>query len=166
MDRSCHLPVSYHAMRGTIQGLIIFVLTLSLSACHFQAIRHNPIKAAFAANQFLKALYFDEDCAKARGLADERLRQAVTADQLKKMVDEIRQHWGALKKLRADSYLMTQGQTMELFYLGEYEKGVLYHRIVLIGDAPSGYRVTGVWFQPAAYPAHSLRRKFDVDIWV
>lgn len=154
-------------MRSATQSFIIIVsLLLSLSACRFQSVRHSPVKAAFDANQFLKSLYFDEDCPGALRLADEQLRRSVTADDLKKMVDGMKQERGALKTLRADSYLMTQGETMELFYTGKYEKGVLHHRLVLVGDASSGYRVSGVWFQPDPYPENPLRRKFDVDIFV
>ena len=153
-------------MRGSRQSFIIVSLLLSLSACHSQSVRHSPVKAAFDANQFLKALYFDEDYPGALRLTDEQLRQSVTADDLKKMVNGMKQERGALKRLRADSYLMTQGETMELFYTGEYEKGVLHHRLVLMGDASSGYRVSGVWFQPDPYPENPLRRKFDVEISV
>lgn len=153
-------------MRNATQSLIIIAFILLISACHFQSVRHNPVKATVDANQFLKALYFDEDGTAALRLADDGLRQAVTGDNLKKMVDEVKQQRGVLKRLRADSYLMTQGQTMELFYIGEYEKGVLYHRLVLIGDASSGYRVSGVWFKPEPYPENPLRRKFDGDIFV
>lgn len=152
-------------MRGATQSIIVSLI-LSLSACHVQSVRHSPIKAAFDANQFLKSLYFDEDCPGALRLADEQLRRSVTPDDLKKMVDGMKQKRGALKTLRAESYLMTQGETMELFYRGEYEKGVVYHRLVLKGDASSGYRVSGVWFQPEPYPENPLRRKFDGEIFV
>lgn len=100
-------------MRGATQSFIIASLILSLSACHFQSVRHSPVKAAFDANQFLKSLYFDEDYPGSLRLADEQLRQSVTADDLKKMVDGMKRERGALKTLRADSYLMTQGETME-----------------------------------------------------
>ena len=149
-------------MRNATRGFIILSLSLALSACRFQSVRHSQFKAATDANQFLKALYVDEDCARALQLAAIR---SVTAEDLKKMVDQIKQERGSLKKLRADSYLMTPGQTMELFYIGEYEKGALYHRLVLIGDS-SGYKVTGVWFKSDPYPEHSLRRKFDGGILV
>ena len=156
----------HHNTSAGTQCLIVVSFTLSILACQFQTIRHSSLKAALDTNQFLKALYFDEDFAEALRLAGEQLRQSVTADTLKKMVDEIGRERGRLKNLRADSYLMTQGQSMELFYIGEYETGVLYHRLVLIGDASSGYKVTGVWFQPDPYPTNSLRRKFDADIFV
>ena len=124
------------------------------------------MKAALDTNQFLKALYVEEDCAAALTLSDEQFSRSLTAENLKKMVDGIKQERGELRSLTADSYLMTQGQSMELFYIGIYEKGVLYHRLVLKGDASSGYKVTGVWFQRDPYPAQSLRRKFDVDVFI
>ena len=145
--------------------LIIVSLVFVLSACRIQTVKHNPVRAAIDTNQFLRVLYFDEDYTKALDLAIGQLRQSTT-DDLNKMVVGIKQERGALKTLRADSYLMTQGATMELFYIGEYEKGLLYHRLVVMGDASSGYRVSGVWFQPDPYPENPLRRKFDVDIFV
>jgi hypothetical protein len=153
-------------MRTAIQSFTIASLILSLPACQFRSVRHSPVKAAVDANKFLKVLYFDEDYRGALRLADEQLRQSVTASELKKTVDEMKQQLGALKTLRADSYLMTQGETMELFYTGEYEKGVLHHRLVLLGNASSGYRVSGVWFQVYPYQENRLRRKFDDEIYV
>lgn len=50
--------------------------------------------------------------------------------------------------------------------MGEYKKGVLYHRLVLMGDASSGYRVSSVWFKSDPYPENPLRLKFDGDIFV
>ena len=152
-------------MRSVTQSFIIIVsLLVTLSACRFQTVRHDPNKAASDTNQFLKALYFNDDSAGALRLADAQLRQSATADDLEKMVDRIKQERGALKTLTADLYLMVQGEGMELFYTGEYEKGVLHHRLVLLGDASAGYRVTGVWFKAEPYPENQLRRKFDVGI--
>jgi len=69
-----------------------------------------------------------------------------------------------LQRLTADSYLMVQGAGMELFYVGTYDNGVLYHRLVLAGDASAGYRVTGIWFKPEPYPENVMRKKFETEI--
>ena len=53
---------------------------------------------------------------------------------------------------------------MELFYVGTYDNGVLYHRLVLAGDASAGYRVTGIWFKPEPYPENVMRKKFETEI--
>jgi hypothetical protein len=148
------------------QSLIIGSIILSLSACHFQKVKHSPVKATFDAGIFLKSLYFEEDYTRALALADAQLRRVATVDDLKKMVAVIKLERGALKTLGTDSYLMSQGKTMELFYKGEYEKGVLYHRLVLVGDSSSGYKVSGLWFQAEPYPSSPLRRKFDDVIFV
>jgi hypothetical protein len=150
-------------MRATSLCLVIALVAIAVSAC-LQKVNHNPSKAAFDANQFLKALYGDEDYLKALNLAADPLRQSAGADDLKKMVEKIRQEHGTLKRLKADSYLMTQGPTMELFYIGEYERGFLFHRLVLTGDASSEYKVAGVWFQPDPYPGSPLRRKFETEM--
>lgn len=53
---------------------------------------------------------------------------------------------------------------MELFYTGVYERGTLYHRLVLQGEATSGYRVSGLWYILDPYPEQTLRRKFETNI--
>jgi hypothetical protein len=114
----------------------------------------------------LKALYFDEQFDEALQLADPALRNSASPTDLENMVRRAQQQLGTLKKLKADSYLMTLGRSMELFYVGTYERGTLYHRLVLVGDASSGYKVSGVWFQREPYPPSSLRRQFTEDIFV
>lgn len=59
---------------------------------------------------------------------------------------------------------MVQGPSIELFYIGTYDNGVLYQRVVVVGDASAGYRVSGVWFQHEPYPQRNLRRKFEIEI--
>jgi hypothetical protein len=152
---------------ATGHALTLLILSLLvLTACRDEKATHQPVQAASDANRFLKALYFEEDYPKALELADAQLRQSVDANGLRQLVEGIGQQHGKLKTLRADSYLMTPGSTMELFYIGEYEKGILYHRLVLMGNASSGYRVSGVWYQPEAYAAQPLRRSFNQDIQV
>jgi hypothetical protein len=154
-------------MRSATKGVFIIVsLFLFLSGCRLQRVKHNPVKAAFDANRFLKSFYFDEDYNQALRLAGEDLQVSTTPDDFKEMLDGIKRQKGGLKILKADSYLMTPGATMELFYTGEYERGALYHRLVVVGDAASGYRVTGVWFQTEPYSESQFRRKFDLNILV
>lgn len=54
---------------------------------------------------------------------------------------------------------------MELFYVGMYEEGTLYHHLILLGD-PSGYKVSGVWYSLDPYPEQASRRKFNQEILV
>ena len=79
---------------------------------------------------------------------------------MRRLVDQIDQRQGKLTVLQADSYLMTPGKAMELFYVGTYENGTLYHRLVLMGDADTGYKVSGIWYSVDPYPKHTLRREF------
>lgn len=153
-------------MRRIQKSLFLGFSILLLAGCHVQTVNHEPAQAATDTNRFLKALYVDKDYPKALALADTQLRQSTTANDLKQMAEGIREQRGELKTLKADSYLMTPGRTMELFYIGEYTKGTLYHRLVLIGDVSSGYRVSGVWYQTEPYPDQTLRRRFDQDILV
>ena len=142
---------------------IPFIL-LCFSACHFQATEHDPVKAALDTNQFLKALYLDENPSEALKFSDEQFGGPAAIDALTKMISQIRAERGRLKTLTADSYLMMQGPAMQLFYVGTYEKGVLYHRLVVVGDASTGYKVSGVWFQHEPYAQSNLRRKFQMEI--
>ena len=143
---------------------IVLCIFLCLSACHYQAIKHDPHKAALDANRFLKALYFDENPSEALQYCDEQMRVPSAVDSLRQMIHQTKQERGSLKKLAASSYLMEQGSAMQLLYVGTYETGVLYHRIVVAGSASDGYRVTGVWFQHEPYPQSQLRRDFETKI--
>lgn len=144
-----------------------FCLLFLLSAsCKVENVRHEPSRAVIDGNQFLKALYIDEDYDRARGLVDSQLQESLTANNLRQLVEKIKTEKGALKTLKADSYLMVQGRGMELFYDGTYDRGELYHRLVVVGDASSGYKVSGVWYSPDAYPEQPLRRKFGQEIFV
>ena len=55
---------------------------------------------------------------------------------------------------------------MELFYVGEHEKGLVYHRVVLLGDGSEGYKVSGLWYQLEPYPQHGLRAPLEEKIVV
>ena len=147
-------------------SLILLLLIIGVFACRSQVVHHSPVRAASDANKFLRTLYYDEDYVKALDLADEQLRSAATVENLNQMVDQMKQKRGKLKQLWGDSYLMTPGATIELFYIGDYDQGISYHRLVLVGDASAGYKVAGIWFQHEPYSQQSLRRKFDVDVSV
>jgi hypothetical protein len=145
---------------------IFAAILLCFSPCHFQAIKHDPIKAALDTNQFLKVLYFYGNPSEALKFSTEEFRTSGATDGLTKMLGQIKREQGSLRSLAADSYLMVQGPAMELFYVGTYDNGVLYHRVVVAGEASAGYRVSGVWFQHEPYPQSTLRRKFQIEISV
>jgi hypothetical protein len=151
-------------MRFRARGLLVISLSLALSACSLEKISHSPNQAAFNAHEFLRAMYVEEDYAKALHIAAEPVRQSATADTMKQMVEQTRQERGDFKFFKADSYLMTQGRSMEVFFVAEHANGLVYHRLVMIGDASSGYKVTGVWFKLEPYPANPLRIKFEGEV--
>ena len=149
-----------------MQKVLAPLLCLALVGCSFQSIKHSPTTAAASTNLFLRALYVEHNYERALSLSDEALRKSATADNLAQMVDLAEKNCGALKELKADSYLMAQGKTMELFCVGRCDRGILYHRLVLVGDASDGYRVSGVWFKDSPYPEQTMRRRFETDIFV
>jgi hypothetical protein len=148
-------------MRRISKIAIAILLGLAIGACKIQSVVHDPDKAVSDTNEFLRALYVIREYDKALTLADPQLRKSLSADDLKHLVEGMEQQQGSLKELRADSYLMTSGETMELFYVAACERGNLYHRLVLKGDASSGYRVSGVWYSVDPYPSQPLRREFS-----
>lgn len=152
-------PTSLALARCTI----VLGILLCLSGCEYQAIKHDPHKAVLDANRFMKALYLDENPSEALQYCDERMRVPNATDNLTNMIKKTRQERGSLRKLSASSYVMEQGSAMQLLYVGTYEKGVLYHRIAVEGNA-DGYRVVGVWFQPEPYPQSELLHNFETEI--
>lgn len=146
------------------RSTLVLCILLCLSACNFKAIKHDAHRAALDANRFMKALYFDENPTEALQYCDEQMRVPSTIDGFGKMINKTKEERGSLKSLAASSYLMEQGSAMQLFYVGTYEKGVLYHRITVDGNASDGYRVVGAWFQLEPYPQNQLRRNFETEI--
>src|SRR6185369_7869234 len=73
--------------------VVPFIL-LCFSACHFQAVKHDPGKAVLDTNQFLKALYIDENPSEALKFCGEEVRTAGGADALTKMLTKIKQERG------------------------------------------------------------------------
>jgi len=149
-----HLNISETSKRRKTTGARTTILFISLcfSACYFQATKHDPLKAVLNADQFLKALYLDENPSEALKFCDAQSPIPGATDDLMKLISQIKTERGPLKTLTADSYLMMQGREMELFYIGRYENGVLYHRVAVVGDESAGYKVLGVWFQHEPYP--------------
>ena len=146
------------------RAIVICFIFLFSSACHYEAIKHDPKKAALDTNRFLKTLYFDENPSEALKFCDEQVGAAGGADALTRMINKTKQDRGQLRSLVADSYLMAPGSGIELYYVGTYEKGVLYHRLVVLGDVSAGYKVAGLWFKDDAYPQTELRLKFEPEI--
>ena len=146
--------------------ILPLLLLACLAACTFKAVTHDGVTAASAGKVFLKALYLDHDANRALSIADEQLRQSATAAQLTNLATKVDEYCGGLKELRADSFAMLPGQTMQVFFTGTCEKKTLYHRLVMFGSVQEGYRVGGVWFQDTPYPEHPLRKKLDQNIVV
>lgn len=142
------------------------LLGLVLAGCVLQSVKHNPTTSALAANVFLRAMYVEHNYDRALMLSDPALRKSVTAANLAAMVELAERKCGTLQELKAESYLMTPGKTIELFYVGRCDRGILYHHLVLVGDVSDGYHVSGVWFQDSPYPVQTMRRQFETELVV
>jgi hypothetical protein len=144
--------------------IFISICTLAICGCYFS--RHHPTRAASDANSFLKALYLDHNYEAAWDLGDDTLHKSASVETLERMSWWIEDNSGQLEELKAESYTPPSGDSIELFYVGRYEKGVLYHRLLLVGDASKGYRVSGVWFRDSPYPQLAPRHPFEINIVV
>ena len=150
-----------------VRLLCLVVPLVMACSVNLEKVSHNPDKAAYDVNEFLLALYLDENYDKALQLAAaEHLRQYATVNDLKQTGEKLKQERGSMKSLKGDSYLMTPGRSMELFLVGEHEKGLSYHRLVLMGDTTTGYKVTGAWFKLEPYPANQMRKPFESEMTI
>ena len=149
-----------------MRRLIVVLLLLALSGCHYQHVTHDPNRAVRDTNNFLKALYIDQNYQRALDLGDNALHKATTVQDLEQLVKTAEANAGKLEELRAESYLQTLGKTMEVFYTAKYHNATLFQCLVLTGDASEGYKVSGVWLKDSPYPEQALRRQFHTKIVV
>lgn len=145
--------------------LFLFSIVL-LSGCRLEYAKHDPMKAVSDANVFMKALYLDEHYQKAFEISHPELRRRGSPGDLLQIIERIKQQVGGLRRLKADSYFEGHDKTVEVFYIGTYERGVIYHRIVLTGDTSNGYKVSGVWLNTEPYPEIGSRYRFKNEIFV
>jgi len=139
--------------------LCIAALFLLASGCYVAVVSHSQERALSDSNDFVSAFLVDRDAEHAWRLGDPELQRRTDVHSIQGVLETIDARVGRLREILPDSYIQTPGRTMEVLYVGTYERGLLYHRIVLAGDK-SGYRVTGFWFQAEPYPQESSRQPF------
>jgi hypothetical protein len=149
------------ALRVSFSTLALLV---SLPNCVVRPVRHEPGEALIISNKFLSALYYDGDYKRAFQYVDSHFKETASIDDLHTLVLRIKQERGNLQAIRTESYLIVPGSGMQLFYVGTYDRGMLYHRVAVSGDASSGYQIAGVWYSTDPYPRQSLRRDFEDQI--
>jgi hypothetical protein len=150
----------------TIRAVALMLIAVSLIGCTFKSVRHDHNVAVEAGNAFLSALYLQRNYSRALELADESFRKTVSLENLGQMVDMAEKNCGTRKEFKAESYQMAPNVMTEVYYVETCDRGVVYHRLVLVGDATNGYSVAGVWLNSSPYPQNSLRQKFEKDIVV
>lgn len=135
-----------------------------LAGCGSNAIRHDPGLAVAEANKLLRTLYFDEDYTRAYDELDPGHKVHYEPDHLRQTVDQMRDLFGNIEELQAYSYeLISTERSITLYYKGTNQRGASYHRVVLVGDADSGYKVTGVFLASQQYPGPKLHLKSPKD---
>jgi hypothetical protein len=68
-----------------------FLLAFVVCACSVHTERHDPVRAAYDTNDFLRALYVDGEYDKALAFGNSRLRQSLIHDDLKRLAEGIEQ---------------------------------------------------------------------------
>jgi len=143
---------------------VLFSALLVMLGCSFRATTHDPIKAASDGGEFLLSVYINHDYVGALRSSHNQLQQSAKADDLQRLVEQAQSKVGTLQKLTGESFVPVPGDAIEVFFVGRHERGILYNRLVLIGDSTNGYKVSGFWFSSQPYSKVREQKSFSTKI--
>jgi len=128
----------------------------SLTSC-VNAIAHDQKAAAKSADQFARTAFVSRDSAKAHGLLAPALAKRVPAEQLGEMIAKMHPK-SFPSRVSAIEYEPMPGQRgMTIYLKGDGEAEEFHYRLVMEGDSPSGYRVTGLFRGSGPHPSTTKR---------
>lgn len=136
--------------------ILCFVFCVSAS-CSNNIIKHNQHDASKAANNFVKLGLVESNYASAYMLLDTELQKTVTVE---KMADNITKMHPKDRPatIQAIEYEPIPGQrAMNIYLLGSNGTDKFYYRIVMTGDAVTGYKVGGILRGTGPYPASNRK---------
>ena len=127
------------------------------AAC-VNVIAHDESAAAKAATQFAQVAFIDRDDTKARGLITPALAQQLPDGKLAEMVAKLHPK-SFPARVAATEFEPHPGQRGMTIYLkgtgGDDE--AFFYRLLMEGDAPSGYRVAGLYRGSGPHPSSNKR---------
>lgn len=134
----------------------VSIILCSVPAC-VTVIAHDEQIAANAATKFAQIAFVDRDGPKAHGLLSPSVAEQLPGDKLSEMI--VKMHPKSFPtRVTAVEFEPMPGQKGMLIYLKGTGEGEDFHyRFVMEGDAPSGYRVSGLFRGSGPYPPSNRR---------
>jgi hypothetical protein len=151
--------ITYHKSQiGCIAGLLAFACFASSCGMLFY---HNPQQARETAYKFLNAVYMQGDFKKAYSLVDADFDRNYGAGYLEKISARFFKVFDKLEGLRADAYLIEQGQrSIMILFTGISEKAPSFHKVMLMGDGSRGYWVSSVIYSDIPFTGFRTLKPF------
>jgi hypothetical protein len=136
------------------------VLLFAATACG-SLYYHSPQKARETAYNFLNSVYMQGNFDRAYSLVDADFLRDYGSGYLEKISTRFFRVFDRLEGLRADAYLVEQGdRSIMVLFSGISEKAPSYHKVMLIGDGRRGYRVSSVIYSDAPFTGYRTLKFF------
>src|SRR6185312_6602552 len=124
--------------------LAVAITCFILASC-ISVISHDENVAAKAATEFAQTAFVARDYAKAHSLLATRSQSDIPIGKLTDLIAKMHPK-SYPSKVTATEYEPMPGQRgMNIYVKGDGDGEDFFYRLVMEGDAPSGYRVTGLF---------------------
>ena len=132
------------------------IVVCSLPAC-VRVVVHDEQAAAKAATGFAQAAFVDRDYAKASGMLAPSLARQLPIDKFPEMVAKTHPNAFPAQVTATDSERMPGLRGITIYMKGSGGGEDFYYRMVMEGDATSGYRVAGLFRGNGPHPSTNKR---------
>ncbi len=148
-------------LASTARGLAVLIACCTLTSCInvscINLIAHNPKAAENQATRFAQVAFVARDYATAHDLLSPAARQHIPKDKLSGTITAMHPK-SFPSRVTATEYESVPGQRGMIIHLrGDGEGEDFYYRLLMEGDAPSGYRVSGLFRGNGPYPSTNKR---------
>ena len=142
---------------------ILIVTALLLAGCgNFYV--PSVEKARETAGAFMTRYYVDMEFDSALELASDSFRQRVNSGTMVKDMSAFYKKYGRMQGFSAESYIVeSKTKLCAIYYRSICEKKFIYNKIVLSGDAKSGYRVEAAFASELPFKEYQEQKKFKKE---
>lgn len=142
-----------------VRGFLFFLVLLFIG-CKLLW-QHNPEKARNTAENFLNAIYVENNLSKAYQMCDEKMIKIFGADFLENTSKKFKKNYITLERLVAEAYFFESGdRTITIFFSGLSEKSISYHKVLLEYNNKGEYVVISTFFSDKPFDGYRNLRKF------
>ncbi len=141
---------------GKTRWLATALTCCILTSC-LNIIAHNEDDAAKAATKFAQTAFVARDYPKAHNLLASRFRSYISIDKLTETIAQMHPKSFPSKVTATEFEPMLGQRGMNIFVKGEGEGEDFYYRLAMEGDAPSSYRVAGLFRGNGPNPSTNKR---------